>query len=1183
MDDDQLATLCRGAAPRCDAANRNLEAELVRSRLLARFAGAAQGGTVHLGRFELLRCLGRGGMGTVFEARDRAHGECVALKVLHDANGSALARLRREFRSLAQVSHPNLVALGELYEGEGQPYFTMELVPGRSLQAWLEQPPSAAWAHVERCLAQLHGAVSALHASGVVHGDLKPANLILRSDGRLVVVDFGLARALRDRECSSTSGTPAYMPPEQVRGNGASRKGDWYAVGSVLHDLLLAFADRAPPARRAQLQRACAGLLEPDPAVRFGANELAAALELRTRASPSFAPEEDGVFVGRRHELRALATAYRASVGAAAPHVVRVRGEAGIGKTALVERFLAAVEARGALVLRGRCYEQEVARYKGFDGVIEGLAGFLRALPEVARAELTPRDSGVLIQVFEGLVHAGFASHVQPPRAELRSLRRAAYAGLSALLGSIARQRALVLWLDDWHWSDPDGAALLEHVLRTAACPALVIVSQRVDAEASALPVCHDLALGPLSDPCATQLVRMLSGGVQRSAASIVTREAAGNPLHLRALVRALVRARPDSAAVGRDFRALVAAVVRELDPDARELLLFAALAAQPIGLDLLARAASSAGHPHRAVRRLKALRMLRSVTRGGSPALTMYHDRVRDCVVAELAPNARRARHRSLARAAEQLELDEPEFLAEQYLRGGEDRRAAPYAERAGDRARSAAALQQACTQYARALECHAPARPATLVAKLADAAALIGDVHRAAELFLEAARALPDRVPELQLRAAEMYLLAGARPEGMRLLQPALRAQGVWLPASELGASLFVLRELARVHLATPRARTRVRARPRDPRIDTAFRLGITFQLSAPIHGFALLLWSTARAQRHGSPAQRSRAQAQLAFTRAALGLGTEAQQDSMLDQALAETAESPVDHAYALASRALVGFSRCDCPATLASTAAARSFIVDRRVAVDWALPPLRLVEVSTQVVAGQFAQLRAAAAEVSREVEPTGNRALTAQVESAHAWACLVAGEPEPMQRYSERSMREWSGRRISPLGALAVWGEAHRRLYAGELEGAEALMRTEAPRLARAGLNRVHAWRVALLLLWGSVALARSRVAGDAASRTAGAHARALRCERARWAAPSAALLEAGIARRRNANELARSAYARACAGFRAMGMDGYAAAAAYRRAELAGARCDLRWFEAQAIGDAAAFTRMYAP
>jgi len=1168
---DELQRLCVGAMPLRAGAQRDLEAELLKARVLARVSRDQPSALAYprLGRFEVLRWLGRGGMGSVFEARDRAHGERLALKVLHEPDLHGLARLRREFRSLADISHAGLVTLGALYEESGLPFFTMELVPGQSLQQLLDDGASWELAVLDHWVAQLIAALRALHARGIAHGDIKPSNLIVRPDGHLVIVDFGVAHVLSELDelrASRGSGTLAYMAPERVRGGHASVQADWYAVGAVLRELV----ERTPSDA---LQRVLPGLLDPNPQRRFAGAELARAIGMTLRAPVGLVTEDDGVFVGRERELSALL----AQLDSRGPSLCRVRGEPGIGKTALLEHFAAVAAAQGALLLSGRCYEHENTRFKGFDLVVDGLARHLLTLSSAERERLEPAELDAVLQVFPGLARAQFQRASHAPHGDTRTIRQLAFAGLVALLRAVAAQRPLVISLDDWQWADADGVQLLEQLM-AAGLPCLLVISQREGHSVFARAVQLDLELLPMSEADALRLLQVLSENMQAEARVALAQEAGGSPL----VLRALLRARPPGGQL-RDYNALVGEVVAELDDAARALLRLAALAGQPVSMELLASAAQLSARPWQAVARLKNLRMLRSVARDGSSALAPHHDRVREAVSGALDQDARRAGHAALAHAAEQLGYasEAPEFAAEQHLRAGQLPRAAFYAELAGDRARASAALEQARMQYSRALEAHAPARPAQLVAKLADASALVGDVQRAAPLLLEAAACLPEQAQALQLQAAEMFLLAGQAARGMELLCPALRAQGVWLPVSEYAAGLLGVLSLVRLQLT----RRHEPAVLPDPRIETTFRLGFLFQLTQPMHGYRLLLWSTERALHHGTVPQRARALAQLAVTQNALGLGTLAAQDALLEQALAAASSDAVEHTFVLACKIVVAFAQCDCPATLACAAHTRRFVLQHRVPVDWILGPITAVEVSTRVLAGQFAELRASRPEVERESQALGNRALSVQVDAAHAWAELAFGNTDAMRTFSERALREWVG--SQPLHGLAMWGEAHRRLYCGELAGAAELLRVEQPRYARAGISRVQSWSLALTLLWGTIALRLSCAPDDAHARAARRYLRALRKARDSCAAPSAALLEAGLYRRERDQAAARAAYERARHGFAALGMSGYAAAAAYRIAELC-AKHTLPeqadpWFAQQNIANPAAWTNMYAP
>lgn len=235
-------------------------------------------------RFQLIRRLGAGGMGIVYEVFDRERGEHVALKTLSRVDPAGIYDLKKEFRSLADVRHPNVVSLYDIVNEGGAWFFTMELVygtpfseyvaltpagadaslgPARRVNASaggddglhltetradLRATPSALYdeAKLRSALAQLVHGVSAIHAAGKLHRDLKPSNVLITREGRVVVLDFGLVQDdSRSSDMADTSlddnrvvGTPAYMAPEQAAGKRASPATDWYAVGTMLYRAL---------------------------------------------------------------------------------------------------------------------------------------------------------------------------------------------------------------------------------------------------------------------------------------------------------------------------------------------------------------------------------------------------------------------------------------------------------------------------------------------------------------------------------------------------------------------------------------------------------------------------------------------------------------------------------------------------------------------------------------------------------------------------------------------------------------------------------------------------------------------------------------------------------------------------------------------------------------------------------
>lgn len=197
------------------------------------------------GRFSIVRRLGAGGMGVVYEAFDRERNARVALKTVHELDSSSLYQLKNEFRALADVAHPCLVGLHELFAEGDSWYFTMDLVDGVPFDAWVRSQAAGVDApRLRASLRQLSAAVGAIHAAGKLHRDLKPSNVLVTPDGRVVVLDFGLAV---DRELGGVGhtiadehvcGTPAYMAPEQAAGALASAASDFYAIGVMLFEAL---------------------------------------------------------------------------------------------------------------------------------------------------------------------------------------------------------------------------------------------------------------------------------------------------------------------------------------------------------------------------------------------------------------------------------------------------------------------------------------------------------------------------------------------------------------------------------------------------------------------------------------------------------------------------------------------------------------------------------------------------------------------------------------------------------------------------------------------------------------------------------------------------------------------------------------------------------------------------------
>lgn len=255
--------------------------------------------------YDVLRVIGRGGMGVVCRARDRLLGREVALKLIHSgvlASDEELRRFRLEAEAVARLRHENLIVIHEAGEADGQPYFTMTLAEGGTLAARLQslgklQPREAAQM-LERIAHGVHHA----HTRGVLHRDLKPANIVFDAENRPLVSDFGLARFTGADSVTNSGtllGTPAYLAPEVASGAAGHTTGsDVYALGIILYEcltgrppfenesplaLLKLITERSPPPPSAlvpgidrDLEAVCLRALEKDPHRRYASAEVMA-------------------------------------------------------------------------------------------------------------------------------------------------------------------------------------------------------------------------------------------------------------------------------------------------------------------------------------------------------------------------------------------------------------------------------------------------------------------------------------------------------------------------------------------------------------------------------------------------------------------------------------------------------------------------------------------------------------------------------------------------------------------------------------------------------------------------------------------------------------------------------------------------------------------------------------------
>jgi tetratricopeptide (TPR) repeat protein len=728
-------------------------------------------------RFRIVRQIGAGGFGIVYEAVDRERNARVALKMLYRSEAAQLYRLKKEFRALAEISHPNLVSLYELLSHDGYWFFTMQLVNGQDfLRAMSPAVSAGSEAHVANvdadgfqrlrgALTQLADGLSYLHGLGKLHRDIKSANVLVTPDGRVVLLDFGLVTEL-DLESVEQSmnlvGTPAYMAPEQLEGLGATAATDWYAVGVLMFsaltgrypfigsvvDVCQAKREQDPPHPRDfasnipdDLNSLCRDLLARDPAQRPSGEEFVVRLRSPNRGAAAFIRTGHAVrastrFVGRRLELESLDAAYESSKQGQAT-TVYLHGTSGIGKTALVRHFLEELQRRelDTLILAGRCYERESVPYKAVDSLVDSLSRYLRDLPPAEVEGLLPRDIIPLARLFPVLHQVEAVSSARRRVRgvpESQELRRRAFAAFRELLDRITDRRPVVIFIDDLQWGDADSAALLAALLEPPGPPPILLIASYRSEEANRILLrsllehrphetvegdVRELVVGELTQAEARELSRtLISTGTTESLqrAETVAQEARGNPFLINELVRySLEQAQAMPFDEDLSVEKVVIARVNVLPENARRLLELLAVYGAPLQVQVARQSADLASGELEALAVLRARRLIRVRTSESAEQMEIYHDRIRETIIKSLSSDTVRVHHRRLADALEAAGHPDPEPLAIHFHGAGMDSRAAHYAVLAATQATEAMAFDRAARLYRFALELEPIDRP--------------------------------------------------------------------------------------------------------------------------------------------------------------------------------------------------------------------------------------------------------------------------------------------------------------------------------------------------------------------------------------------------------------------------------------------------------------------------------------
>lgn len=569
-------------------------------------------GTILSGRYELRRALGSGAYGQVFSAWDHARGKLFAIKILRDARPDSLLQFKQEFRALSELRHPNLVRFLKLGRSDAMWFIVMEQIDGAPITV---ARPNDEYSTGERnaamettvagpgCMTRPHtGALSpalalpigghvtplldvetlrdrlwqladglrTLHRFGVIHCDLKPSNVMVDGNGRVVILDFGVARytqhiGAHHQQVRAYSGTRPYMAPEVSSALRADPALDWFAVGMMLAEMLTSLAPsmlaNATYAQQRTLFAAAAvrhpdyadlyalaiALMDPNVATRAGLDDVLRCVDSALAASSAPTQGLGYAFLGRDTELARLEAAWE-RFGQNEATIQIVEGEGGIGKSTLCGEFLRRVAFRDAppIILLARCRSDELLGYRAFDELVDGIAAVLKTLPPHDLARLRSYCSPALVTLFPTLAPFAINHEGEAPHASEDPL----YA-LRQLIAHVAALRKIAIWVEDLHLADRDSLRWFARIFTPGECPTVfLLLSQR---PTTAAPFAEDIDIDTFGYAVPILRLRGLDAGAAQQAVNtwlpddlhdrartmaMLTALGNGNPYVLRELCR---------------------------------------------------------------------------------------------------------------------------------------------------------------------------------------------------------------------------------------------------------------------------------------------------------------------------------------------------------------------------------------------------------------------------------------------------------------------------------------------------------------------------------------------------------------------------------------------------------------------------------------------------------------------
>ncbi len=1166
-------------------------------------------------RFAVKRLLGSGAFGSVYEIWDRELKVSVAAKVLHKHQASTLLRFKQEFRQAVEFHHENLVRLYELFSESEHWFFTMELLEGSHFLEHIR--PEGAACLVDRlrpALVQLVRGVRALHESNRLHRDLKPRNVLIEVNSRVVLLDFGLLIDM-DRACDPSmtfAGTPVYMSPEQANRLPLTQASDWYAVGVMLHEALTGrLPPSIPPAKGTphpsslagappDLADLCQRMLQHDPAARPSGEEIEdilkvrsslSSLPIRVSSGSTFVSVKES-FVGREKQLSALEAAFD-EVQEEGLRVVLVGGLSGIGKSATIQEFIRRQKARrrDLVFLAGRCHEFESVPYKGLDELVDQLSRYLRQLPDAHVEALLPREACLLPELFPVMSSVAAIARA-PVRIETipdeQERRQRTFAALAELLGRLSDRRSVIIWVDDLQWSDRDSCTFFADLSTSTRCPPLLLVLsyRSEDAETNSTLLYFHQFLQNQQAPVKWRMIALSELEAHESQAFVdeiwkalpplvsevrdsILKEGGGHPLFLQELThRAKTRADFVLGEDTSDLRlgTILKQRVADLPYCAREALNFICIASQPLSPAVLVKAApESLGGARGDVLNLLLYEKLARVSGSGDRLLEPYHDQIRSAVTDILSGDTRRDLHARLAAAYATESPIEHQVLVTHHKAAGNLAATYESALKAAALAEQQLAFDRASRFYQIALEtAPAPDRQADLYLKLGGTLGKAGRGHDAACAYLESATRNPERSFELKALAAHQLMRSGHIDAALALVDELAAKCHIAPIKSRRNALIRIVLGRIRTRLLFARGIRKIRSKA--PSLEERRRLdllrigAVELRIADPLQSDCYQVEYVEEALRNGDAIHMSGALAVEAGIKAsqgdaekALGLLKAAE-----DLAIASGSMNAVGTTYL--ARVYLDYQLGRLEEGIAHAEEAVTFLRSHCTGVTWELTTAYTLLFGFQGWTGKIKGMRESLAQLFKEGAARGdiNVEVSLRLLSLNHYAYLSADEPAECLSDSRKSLDQWSNKsfHLQHLGALYTVVETY--LYLGDYHAAHEELLSNWDALSRSLIMRWANLRTMSWFLRGRVLLAcwLEEPTNARLSREIERCSRRLERIQFPWAHPMNQVLQAGLALGRGNRTQALKDLKTASEGFKDVGIFGYASTCRYLAGRL---------------------------